>query len=145
MESIFAAPLIDWHPVVAYLLQALTPLVLAAIVALFAKLTQKIHESTASDRTKAALDRLAGFAQLAVTEVAQTSIDAARKTAGEGNSLPKDVANAALDLAKARVLSFMSQGDMSWLTKTFGLDTPEKLQAFVTSHVESAVAEQKKA
>ena len=134
---------IDWHPVASYAIQALTPIIMAVVTVLLGKLAQLIARRHGAEQANDALDRLFHATSLAVAEVAQTSLDAARKAAGEGNSLPKDVAAAALKAALDTVKTYTSQADAGTIAKAFGLDTPEKLEAFMVSTIEKMVASSK--
>jgi len=139
MTPFYAAMLIDWHPIVQTLLQAAAVAIATLITVLTALLVKKINGSNARAAQKEVLSRVTGVIGAVVTEIFQTSVDAARKAVGQNGALPKEVAEAAIAQALEKTKSYLSAVDMKAIASLFGLDTPEKIDAFLTTNIEATI------
>lgn len=133
----------NWHPLTQAALNALAPIVVSLTAVVIARLFQWITSKVKNADLSAALGRFGGIVTLAVQEVEQTTIDAARAAAGDDKSLPKDVAAAALKAATDKVKAYTPDKDLALIAKVFGLDTPVDVEAFIVSHIEAFIQSKK--
>ena len=129
----------NWHPLVQIGLQALSVTIATLIPILIVAIIRKISASHLSDKYKDAYAHLVNLAGVAVSEVMQTTIDGARKAAGQDGTLPKDIAEQAKQAALAKVKAYTPKDILQAVATSFGLDTQEKIDAFIISHIESMV------